>query len=60
MPPLSSAQIYSFDFEAYTSIAGSFYKGILKWILYTGDRIQRMDNGVLVLPYLEALEELSE
>jgi predicted AAA+ superfamily ATPase len=36
------------------------YKPVTKWILYTGDRRQRMDNGALVLPYLEALEELAE
>jgi len=29
MPPLNSNKMYSFDFEAYTSIADSFFSGIL-------------------------------
>jgi predicted AAA+ superfamily ATPase len=34
------------------------YKPLKKWVLYTGDRRQLFDNGVHVLSYLEALEEL--
>jgi predicted AAA+ superfamily ATPase len=34
------------------------YKPVRMWILYTGNRRQIFENGVHVLPYLEALEEL--
>ncbi len=34
------------------------YKPVRNWMLYAGDRRQRLDSGVLVLPYLEGLEEL--
>jgi len=34
------------------------YKPVRKWVLYGGDRRQLLDNGVRVLPYLEALDEL--
>ena len=34
------------------------YKELKKWVIYTGDRRQLLENGVCVLPYLEALEEL--
>ncbi len=34
------------------------YKALKKWVIYTGDRRQLLENGVCVLPYLEALEEL--
>ncbi len=34
------------------------YKPVNKWIIYTGDRRQRMENGVHVLPYTEAMEAL--
>ncbi|MBN2242290.1 MAG: DUF4143 domain-containing protein [Acidobacteria bacterium] len=34
------------------------YKPVRKWIVYTGMRRQLLENGVLVLPYAEALKEL--
>jgi uncharacterized protein len=34
------------------------YKPVRKWVVYGGDRRQILDNGVHVLPYLEALQEL--
>jgi len=34
------------------------YKPVRKWVIYGGDRRQLLDNGVHVLPYLEALREL--
>ncbi len=36
------------------------YKPLTKWIVYAGDRRQSLDNGVLVLPYIDALEEFAE
>jgi predicted AAA+ superfamily ATPase len=35
------------------------YKPVKNWLVYGGDRRQLLDNGVHVLPYLEALEELA-
>jgi predicted AAA+ superfamily ATPase len=35
------------------------YKPVKNWLVYGGDRRQILDNGVHVLPYLEALEELA-
>jgi predicted AAA+ superfamily ATPase len=34
------------------------YKPVNSWIIYTGSRRQVLENGVQVLPYAEALEEL--
>jgi predicted AAA+ superfamily ATPase len=34
------------------------YKPLKKWVIYVGDRRQLFENGVHVLPYLDALEEL--
>jgi uncharacterized protein len=34
------------------------YKPVKMWMTYTGDRMQLLDNGTQVLPYLEMLEEL--
>lgn len=34
------------------------YKPVNKWIIYTGSRRQLMENGVHVLPYTEAIEDL--
>jgi uncharacterized protein len=34
------------------------YKPVRLWLLYGGERRQLLDNGVHVIPYLEALEEL--
>ncbi len=34
------------------------YKPVKLWLIYSGERRQLLDNGVLVLPYLEALEDL--
>ncbi len=35
------------------------YKPLKKWVIYTGDRRQILENGVCVIPYTEALEELA-
>jgi uncharacterized protein len=34
------------------------YKPVNKWIIYTGSQRQLLENGVLVIPYAEALETL--
>jgi predicted AAA+ superfamily ATPase len=34
------------------------YKRLKKWVIYAGDRRQLFENGVHVLPYVDALEEL--
>lgn len=34
------------------------YKPVTKWLILGGNRRQLLVNGVLVLPYLAALEEL--
>ena len=34
------------------------YKPVRMWVIYSGERRQLLENGVHVLPYLEALEEL--
>ena len=48
------------DTRGLTSLAETVdrYKPVKKWLVYGGDRRQLLDNGVLVLPYLEALQEL--
>ncbi|MBN1569014.1 MAG: DUF4143 domain-containing protein [Acidobacteria bacterium] len=34
------------------------YKPVNKWVIYTGSRMQLMENGVHVFPYTEAMEAL--
>ncbi len=34
------------------------YKPVRKWLVYGGEQRQLLENGVLVLPYREALAEL--
>jgi uncharacterized protein len=34
------------------------YKPLKKWLLYTGEQEQLLENGVRVLPYIKGLEEL--
>jgi len=48
------------DSRGLFSLAGtvSGYKPVEKWIVYTGNQRQLLENGVHVLPYRDALEEL--
>jgi predicted AAA+ superfamily ATPase len=56
----SSRNVSRADTRGLFSLAETIgrYKPLKKWVIYTGDRRQLLENRVHVLPYLEALEEL--